>query len=52
MIISAGLDQMYDEGFQARQGVMACLSILNTVNQDNPNLMIMQFFSRKSDRNF
>ena len=39
-----GLDQMYDKEDQARQGAMACLSILNTINQDNPNLMIMQFF--------
>ncbi|MFI5153921.1 MAG: DUF4835 family protein [Chitinophagales bacterium] len=39
-----GLDQMYEKEDQARQGIMACLSILNTINQDNPNLMIMQFF--------
>jgi hypothetical protein len=39
-----GLDQMYDKENEARQGVMKTLSLLNTINQDNPNLMVMQFF--------
>jgi len=39
-----GLDQMYDKENEARQGVMKTLSTLNAINQDNPNLMIIQFF--------
>lgn len=39
-----GLDQMYDKENEARQGVLKTLSTLNAINQDNPNLMIMQFF--------
>ena len=39
-----GLDQMYDKENEARQGVLKTLSTLNAINQDNPNLMIVQFF--------
>ena len=39
-----GLDQMYEKETDARTGVMTSLNILNTVNTDNPNLMIMSFF--------
>ncbi len=39
-----GLDQMYDKEDDARNGVLSSLNLLNTVNTENPNLMIMQFF--------
>ena len=39
-----GLDQMYDRENEARTAVLNTLSLLNTVNTENPNLMIMQFF--------
>lgn len=39
-----GLDQMYDHETDARTGVMRALNVLNTINTDNPNLMIMQVF--------
>jgi Domain of unknown function (DUF4835) len=39
-----GLDQMYDKENDGRNGVLNCLSLLNTVNAENPNLMVMDFF--------
>jgi len=39
-----GLDQMYDKETDARSAMLNALSILNTVNTENPNLMIMDFF--------
>jgi hypothetical protein len=43
MIISAKVDRCMIKR-PTRQGVLSCLSILNTINTDNPNLMIIQFF--------
>jgi hypothetical protein len=39
-----GLDQMYDKENDGRNGVLSALSLLNTVNSENPNLMVMDFF--------
>jgi hypothetical protein len=39
-----GLDQMYDKENDARAAILTALSQLNTVNSENPNLMVMQFF--------
>jgi hypothetical protein len=39
-----GLDQMYDKENDARVGILTTLNILNSVNTDNPNLMVMAFF--------
>lgn len=44
-----GLDQMYEKETDARSGILTTLNILNTVNTDNPNLMILAvFFQGKS----
>lgn len=40
----SGLDQMYDKDADARTAILNALNMLNTVNAENPNLMIMQFF--------
>jgi len=39
-----GLDRFYENEAEAREGVANCLNFLNTVNTENPNSMIMQFF--------
>lgn len=39
-----GMDLLYDKPVDGRAGVLNALNMLNTVNQENPNLMIMQFF--------
>jgi hypothetical protein len=39
-----GMDLLYDKPADGRTGVLNALNMLNTVNQENPNLMIMQFF--------
>lgn len=39
-----GMDQLYDKPTDGRAGVLNALNMLNTVNQENPNLMITQFF--------
>jgi hypothetical protein len=39
-----GLDQLYDKDADARTAILNALNMLNTVNSENPNLMIMQFF--------
>lgn len=39
-----GMDQLYDKPTEGRAGVLNALNMLNTVNQENPNLMIMDFF--------
>jgi hypothetical protein len=44
-----GLDQFYEKEDSARTGVLNALKILNTLNQENPNLMATQlFFQGKS----
>jgi hypothetical protein len=40
----SGMDLLYDRPADGRSGVLNALNMLNTVNQENPNLMIMQFF--------
>jgi hypothetical protein len=39
-----GLDQMYDHEDDARKGVMSALSSLNSINNEYPNIMFLQFF--------
>jgi hypothetical protein len=40
----SGMDQLYDKPSDGRAGVLNALNMLNTVNQENPALMIMAFF--------
>jgi hypothetical protein len=40
----SGLDLFYENEDEARNGIMNCLNFLNTLNTENPNSMIMQFF--------
>ncbi|HEV8285665.1 MAG TPA: DUF4835 family protein [Chitinophagaceae bacterium] len=39
-----GLDNFYDNENEARNGILNCLNYLNTINTDNPNSMLLQFF--------
>ncbi len=39
-----GMDQLYDKPAEGRAGVLNALNMLNSVNQENPRLMITQFF--------
>lgn len=39
-----GLDQMYKDADDARDNILDALTNLQTVNQQNPNLMFVQFF--------
>ncbi len=38
------MDIFYENEDAGRNGIMNCLNFLNTVNKENPNSMIMQFF--------
>jgi len=40
----SGLDIFYENENEGRNGIMNCLNFLNTINAENPNSMIMQFF--------
>jgi hypothetical protein len=40
----SGMDLFYDNEDEARKGIINCLNFLNTLNADNPNSMILQFF--------
>jgi hypothetical protein len=40
----SGLDAFYENEEAGRNGILASLTSLNTVNGDNPNSMVMQFF--------
>lgn len=40
----SGMDLFYENEDEARSGIMNCLNFLNTVNAENPNSMILQFF--------
>jgi hypothetical protein len=40
----SGLDNFFEREQEGRSGVLNALNYLNTVNQENPNSMIMQFF--------
>ncbi len=45
-----GLDRMYENRTLGTQTITQCLEILSTVNQTNPNSMLMQlFFNAKSE---
>ncbi|HEY5462083.1 MAG TPA: DUF4835 family protein [Hanamia sp.] len=39
-----GMDNLYDHEVNARTQILNVLSMLNTLNADNPNTMIIQFF--------
>jgi hypothetical protein len=39
-----GMDQLYEKEEEARNGVLNCLNYLSTIDKENPNSMIMQFF--------
>jgi hypothetical protein len=39
-----GMDQMYENEIETRQQMLNCFNLLNTLNAENPNLMVMQFF--------
>jgi len=40
----SGMDLFYENEDEARNGIINCLNFLNTLNTENPNSMIMQFF--------
>lgn len=40
----SGMDIFYDNEDEGRNGILNCLSFLGTLNSENPNSMIMQFF--------
>lgn len=40
----SGLDQLYDKEADGRAAILNALNMMNTVNSENPRLMIMQFF--------
>ena len=39
-----GMDLLYDNEDEARNGILNCLNFLSTIDKDNPNSMIMQFY--------
>jgi len=39
-----GLDSFYDKEDAARKGIITCLNDLNTINEQNPSSMLIQFF--------
>ena len=39
-----GMDLFYENEDAGRNGILNCLNFLNTINSENPNSMIMQFF--------
>ncbi len=40
----SGLDKFYEDEEEGRAGILKCLNLLNTLNTENPNSMILQFF--------
>jgi hypothetical protein len=40
----SGMDHFYDNEEAARTGIISCLNYLQTLNAENPNSMILQFF--------
>ncbi|MFI5133671.1 MAG: DUF4835 family protein [Chitinophagales bacterium] len=40
----SGLDKFYDNESDGRNGIMNSVNYLNTINTENPNSMILQFF--------
>ncbi len=46
----SGMDQFYTNEEVGRKGILDCLNFLNSINTDNPNSMLLQFFFQgKSD---
>ncbi len=39
-----GMDKFFEDEEQARDGILNSLNLLNTVNSENPNSMLLQFF--------
>jgi hypothetical protein len=39
-----GMDKFFENEDEARNGMLNCLNFLNTLDQENPNSMILQFF--------
>lgn len=39
-----GMDKFYENEKEGREGIANCLNFLNTLNSENPNSMILQFF--------
>ena len=39
-----GMDRLYENEEEARNGVLNCLNFLSTIDKENPNSMIIQFF--------
>ena len=39
-----GMDLLYENEDEGRNGILNCLNYLSTIQKDNPNSMIMQFF--------
>jgi hypothetical protein len=40
----SGMDLLYENGDEGRNGVLNCLNYLSTIDKENPNSMIIQFF--------
>jgi Domain of unknown function (DUF4835) len=40
----SGMDIFYENEDAGRNGILNCLNFLNTINNENPNSMILQFF--------
>jgi hypothetical protein len=40
----SGMDLFYENEDEGRNGILNCLNFLSTINTENPNSMIMQFF--------
>lgn len=40
----SGMDLFYENEEEARKGILSCLNFLSTLNSENPNSMILQFF--------
>lgn len=47
-----GLDIFYDNEDEGRTGVLNCLNFLNSINKENPNSMILQFFFQGKSNEF
>ena len=46
------MDLFYENEDEARNGIINCLNFLNTINTENPNSMIMQFFFQGKSAEF
>ena len=40
----SGFDKFYENETEGRNGILGALSYLNTINTENPNSMVLQFF--------